>query len=365
MRDNDSGNIPVQDEVLCRPHRPPSGVERVFGDGLRQQLTNRVDLAMRIDEAGSLVISEFYSGGGTPEIQYGWDRFWELYNNSDTTIYLDGMLLGYAFGHFGSALHTCAEQQPYREDPLGLVSRAFHQFPGAGQDHPIVPGQAVVIALDAVDHSQVHPTLPDLSHADFELEGAADTDNPDVPNMPSVGPMDHPYGHGMLAHERSVKFVAMRADPASLPTVTVDVYPFRRIPTDLILDVQHAGLMDPKSAPHPILVHFCHRWVNREFERLEAAGYRLGDNDNTTSLHRRILRHAPDGRPILQDLNVSYFDFVAGRYSHRTIEYTPPNGQHRAPQEHRCRKLPITWSRCERNPSATGGCALVPRETWA
>ncbi|UCD24374.1 MAG: hypothetical protein JSW51_00190 [Gemmatimonadota bacterium] len=297
------------------------GVERVFGDGLKQQLANRVNLAMRIDEAGSLVISEFFFGGGTPEIQYPWDAFWELYNNSDTTIYLDGMLLGYAFGHMGSALHTCAEQQPYREDPLGLVSREFHQFPGAGQDHPVAPGQAVVIALDAVDHSEVHPTLPDLSHADFELEGVADTDNPDVPNMPSVGPGVHPYGHGMITSESSVKFVALPADPASLAVVIYEAYDFSRIPAELVLDVQHAGLMDPNSAPHPILVHFCHRWVNREFDRLEAASYSLGDNDYTTSLHRRILRHTPDGRAVLQDLNVSYFDFVAGRYSPGRIEY--------------------------------------------
>ena len=140
--------------------------------------------------------------------------------------------------------------------------------------------------------------------------------------MPTVGPAANPYGHGMMVTVRGVKFLALPAEPASLASVTYYAGDrFSRIPTDLTVDVQHAGLMDPQSAPHPALVHFCHRWVNREFDRLEAASYSLGDNDNTSSLHRKILRHTPDGRAILQDLNVSFLDFVVGRYNPGKIEY--------------------------------------------
>jgi hypothetical protein len=44
------------------------------------------------------------------------------------------------------------------------------------------------VAIDGVDDSVVNPGLPDLSYADFEFEGTADSDNPDVPNMPYLGP---------------------------------------------------------------------------------------------------------------------------------------------------------------------------------
>ena len=140
---------------------PTGGVTRAFGDGFKQELGSKgtVSLALGADEAGSLVISEAYDGGGTGALgDYHWARFTELYNNSDTTVYLDGMLLGYSFGISLANVFTCEENQLFREDPLGLLSQEFHQFPGTGSDYPVAPGQVVVVALDAVDHSHADPT---------------------------------------------------------------------------------------------------------------------------------------------------------------------------------------------------------------
>jgi len=125
----------------------------------------------------------------------------------------------------------------------------FHQFPGAGQDYPMAPGQVVTIALDAIDHSQAHPSLPDLSRADFELEGSADADNPDVPNLPAAGAWSNSRGHGMLASDGTIRFLALPSDPTSLTTVVFTGYRFSRIPADLIIDVTHANWMHPESAP--------------------------------------------------------------------------------------------------------------------
>jgi hypothetical protein len=299
------------------------GVKRAFADGMRRWLpADYVKLELGSDQSGSLVISEFWQGGNRRNLQYKWDQFWELYNNSDTTIYLDGMLMGTAFGHSGAAVHTCEEQQPYREDPLGILADQFHQFPGVGQEYPMAPGQVVTIALDAIDHSQVHASLPDLSGADFELEGSADADNPDVPNLPAVGPHGHATGHGMRAADFSMKFLALPADPASLTSVThpTSGLRYKRIPTDLVIDVTHANWMHPETAPDPLLVFFCRRWVNREFDRL-AAPTDKGGVHGFTSLQRTVLRRASDGRAILQDLNVSFFDFVIARYSPGTVEF--------------------------------------------
>ncbi|KPJ92374.1 MAG: hypothetical protein AMS18_07555 [Gemmatimonas sp. SG8_17] len=297
-------------------------VPRVFADGLKTEfLGNTLQLALGGDQRGSLVISETYSGGRTYGIDYQWAAFWELYNNSDTTVYLDGMLLGRAFGGSSGAIFTCEELRQVREHPEGLVAFDFHQFPGTGHEHPVAPGQAVTIAVDAVDHSQAHPTLPDLTIADYELEGSGDPDNPDVPNVPPAGLNTDILGHGMQQFEFDTKFLALPVDPASLTTIPFGRYRWSLVPTDRIIDVQHAEYMHPESPPHPELFYPCPRWVNREFDRLEAASDKAFDHDNATSLQRRILRYTPDGRAILQDTDVSYFDFVIAKYSPGSVEY--------------------------------------------
>ena len=304
---------------------PTGGVVRAFGDGFKQSLggTGKVTLTLAADEPGSLVISEVYDGGGINTVlDYHWAQYAELYNNSDTTVYLDGMLWGSGFGWGGAAVFTCEEQVGFREDPAGVWSQQFHQFPGTGADYPVAPGQVITIALDAVDHSQVHPSLPDLSNADFELEGSSDPDNPDVPNMPNMGPYVHPLGHGMpMAPNAAVVFLAQRVDVASLESgLTLLARRYMRIPTERILDVRTGQYETPDSDPAPYIAkYYCMNWVSREFDRLEGVWYRPGD-DNRSSMHRRVLRSAA-GRLILQDLNISRLDLVIGQYSPGRIEY--------------------------------------------
>ncbi len=259
----------------------------------------------------------FY-GGGTLEINYIWDVFFEFYNNSDTTIYVDQMVMGrtYSFVNF-LGNNSCADLRQYRNDPLGIWSASFHQFPGSGTEHPVAPGQVVTIALDAVDHSVVYPSLPDLSQADFELEGTADTDNPDVPNMPSPFP-SHTLRHGFAAFSRAAYFLALPVDASALETQLIGSIRYARFPSDRIVDVLTTHSASPSSQPPFPLDEYC-QWINREFDRLEAMWYRPG-GDNRISLHRRILREESAG-PVLQDLNTSFTDWVLGVYSPGRIEY--------------------------------------------
>lgn len=301
---------------------PTGGVVRAFGDGLKQQLSGagKVLLSLAADRPGSLVISEVYDGGGTPELRYGWAGFTELYNNSDTTVYLDGMLLGWAFGISFSNVLRCEDNLAFREDPSGLWVREFHQFPGIGTDYPAAPRQAVTIAMDAVDHSQVDLTLPDLSHADFELAGSADPDNPNVPNMPPRGIYTDPRGHGMVLLPTLVNFLAAPLDVNNLETrVHMNGHRYVRIPSERILDTMHAEWESPSSGAVYTPTYSCLNWVNREFDRLEAVVYRP-DNENRTSLHRKVLRTVA-GAVVLLDLNTSRLDFVMGLYGPGTIGY--------------------------------------------
>ena len=304
-----------------------SGVVRAFGDGLKEWLspTSVLKLSLRIDQAGSVVFSEAYPVVTTFADKYQWYQYFELYNNGGTTVFLDGMLWGWGWKTDSDyPLYGCAQTEAWRNDSLGLWVAHMHQFPGGGTDYPLAPGQTVTVALDAVDHSIVNPKYPDLTHADFELSGEADADNPDVPNLQQVGPTPWYRGHGLDLLAGPPWFLALATDPASLvqrrdPFWFLD---WVRVPTSSLLDVVTASLMVPHmermNAP-------CATSVARSLDRLEAAVPSIG-SDTNTSMHRRVLRTTPDGRVILQDVNTSFVDFVEGRQSPGRIQPWPVLG---------------------------------------
>lgn len=124
-----------------------------------------------------LKINEIYSVGPPNNYHYYEDQFIELYNSSEDTIYYDGMLI-------------------VRIYHLLAWPSAIFQFPGeplTGHEYPMPPGAFVVVAIDAMDHTNI-PNFPlpesvDLSHADWEFVNSmdyGDYDNPDVPNLENI-----------------------------------------------------------------------------------------------------------------------------------------------------------------------------------
>ncbi len=102
------------------------------------------------------------------EIHYyvpGYDahnEYVELVNTGGTVAFLDGAVMT-------------------DEGDDGMPEAVF-RFPGerGGFEHPIWPGQIVLIAVDAI----AGEIEPDLTHADWEfVHPSDDNDNPDVPNL--------------------------------------------------------------------------------------------------------------------------------------------------------------------------------------
>jgi len=126
-----------------------------------------------------LVINEIYYCGPPGSGTYYYDQYVELYNASTDTMYLDGLII------------SRASQAPLFLEEYAEAIYSY-QFPGDGDDHPIFPGQFVVIAEDAIDHIKDGGASGsiDLSHADWEFytEMNIDFDNPDVPNLNNVNP---------------------------------------------------------------------------------------------------------------------------------------------------------------------------------
>lgn len=116
---------------------------------------------------------------------YPYSGYFRIYNNSADTLYADGLCL------FESGW-TSDNKQAYTPDIMGeaVTVGAVYQIPGTGRDVKVAPGASLVIADQAIDHTQANPNAYDLSRADFEwydeTEKKLDIDNPDVPNLLKV-----------------------------------------------------------------------------------------------------------------------------------------------------------------------------------
>ncbi|MFQ5705485.1 MAG: DUF4876 domain-containing protein, partial [Gemmatimonadales bacterium] len=270
-----------------------------------------------------LVISEWYFTAIVPPAQnsiYYFPGYVEIYNNSDSTIYLDGKVFGAGWSISSDFLpgRPCADDIQLRDDRRGIFARFMQAFPGAGTDHPLAPGAAVVIATDAIDHTQLVEGTMDLSGADFEFFGPTDVDNPAVHNMIDVGLAPWIMGHGLfflpLGAGSEVPFIA---DPVDISALPVELDPddisgspraFVRYPGDKILDI--ATFRDRLNSE---LDAECLRMVNVKFDRVE--GYFLPSTNAAVSTHRRVAGFRANGQAILQRTRTSAADFMVGPFN--------------------------------------------------
>jgi hypothetical protein len=243
-----------------------------------------------------LIISEWAFN----HYSYHFGGFLELYNNSDTTIYLDGMVVGEGYNaSLDAPITPCSRTAPYRSDPEGIWSRSFARIPGTGREFPVAPGQTIVIATDAIDHRGLYPRTLDLSHADFEFIGPADVDNPTVPNIVDLGPLIHPAGHGNLSFGLvHVPFVALPIDPATLTRSmgSSGTEEFARIPSDRVLDAFALGT----NYPAPAGFNDCPPLVHPQFDRRES---RARGTDDFTEFEFSVSRRrvpVTNGPAVLQ-----------------------------------------------------------------
>ena len=250
-------------------------------------------------------------------------------------MYLDGKILASAFWYvWESSVHqtsldNCEEFGRWRLDPEGIWSEWHLRFPGSGREYALSPGQARLVAMQAIDHREVAPELgfPDLSQADFEVVGTGqDVDNPTVPNMEDVGlrPSIDALGRGSLSLEPAIMIV----DNVDLESMPIDELPlrypdYRRFPGEALLDlvVLHH---DPATVDWDQRV--CNRLVNEVFDHQPAL---ILDFQAGNSIHRKVLGTTPAGHHILQRTRTSAVDLERGprspgRVSGRGV--SPPPG---------------------------------------
>ena len=118
-------------------------------------------------ESSALVFKEIHYNASmvknSASARYLKDTYFEVYNNSDQTVYADGICLGDVLSH---KVYDFSDKLPNASDYVFMGTYVW-QIPGSGTDYPIAPGESFIIAASAIDHSQTAETL-DLSTAEFE-----------------------------------------------------------------------------------------------------------------------------------------------------------------------------------------------------
>lgn len=176
---------------------------------LRADRNDTITIAMdKLLVESSLVISEIYACGPPKAGLYFHDKYLEIFNQSDKIEFLDGMQIAIIYRNGPTGFS-------YVDDPNYVHTTSLWKFPGKGNDYPILPGEFVVCAEDAIDHRINAPKSIDLSKVSFEFykDDAPDIDNAEVPNMKMIY---QPYGYDWLIGGEAGAIVIANAPTDSL-----------------------------------------------------------------------------------------------------------------------------------------------------
>ncbi|MBR2242852.1 MAG: DUF4876 domain-containing protein [Prevotella sp.] len=116
------------------------------------------------------------------------DQYIVLFNPTEEVLYADGVSIGVTMHLSWQNKQLWYDSYYPNQVPIG----GFITIPGSGEEHPVQPGEKLVIAFTAINHSEVvngeiaYDHAVDLSGADYEIyygPDANDVDNPSVPNV--------------------------------------------------------------------------------------------------------------------------------------------------------------------------------------
>ncbi|MBD8488107.1 DUF4876 domain-containing protein [Echinicola sp. CAU 1574] len=297
-------------------------------------------MTLEVGKVGDLLIKQVYfAGSNTREGASFRDQFIEIYNNSNETIFVDGL---YVMGAYGkNSTRESDYDQPNGQydwsqsvgmsadgDPNNdyFYTRWLYQVPGDGDDYPLEPGESIVIAQSAQNHkapftdtegetiSVQNPALTvDLSGAEFEVYVAdvisnpmpSDIDNPGVPNMIA----HYIFGRDFLLDNPgrdSYLIFRMDGDINDLPTYADPTDREITSETDVKIQVPKEYIIDGveiQRAPTNLLPKKLTNDVDASYT------YVPGGSFSSQSVIRKTASQVGD-RVILKDTNNSSEDFT-------------------------------------------------------
>lgn len=284
--------------------------------------SNLIELtAFNSIESDDLIISEIFFSGTlhTSGNNYNGDDYVKLYNNTDHTIYADGLTLF-------ETKFTTTQKYDYTPDIMAdaVTVQALYTIPGSGTDHPVEPGEFLLLADTGIDHRIANPNSFDLRHADFEwydvssVPSNIDIDSPDVPNLDKWYCYTNSF---FVLHNRGLKAYGIARIPVERDTYLSDYY--YTYDYDL---VTAAGTFPMSNSayrlPNEWVVDIVNCSIASSFAwtlcapQLDMGWTHCGtiDHDKTRYFHavrRKLLYINEKGNPVYKDTNNSTLDFNA------------------------------------------------------
>lgn len=374
FEDLPSGSYDIMAEINLSPQEVleltgtlPNEGEVVFNASLTDVLINAdtdlQEIALTTGRLGDLVLKQvYYAGSDVVDGAVFRDQFIEIYNNSDETIYLDGL---YIMGAYGN--NSAGDTQYMTEDgqfdwnqslgmPAGidanndyLYTRWLYQIPDEGNSWPLEPGESAVIAQTALNHKEPYtdqngetvsvndPSLTvDLSNADFEVylgdefdkPFKTDIDNPDVPNLRNI----FIFGRDLLLDTKGRDaFAIFRSE---VDGSELDAYPdpesreitdgttfYPQIPVEWIIDAVETQPSPTNQIPRKLP------------GELEASYTYVPGGKYSSNSIIRLVSEQVGGRTVLKDTNNSTedFAFLERAKPHVSAPETSNKAHYRAP----------------------------------
>ncbi len=269
-------------------------------------------------ENDDFIIQEiFFSGTLRPSgNQYNGDDYVMIYNNTDHVLYADGLSLV-------ESKFTTVNKYDYTPNVMNeaMTVHAIYTIPGSGKDHPVQPGESLLLADTGIDHRVANENSFDLSGADFEWYDVSsspsnlDIDSPTVPNLDKWYCYTKSF---FILHNRGFRAYALARVPIDKDTYLKDyVYTYKYVM------VLAAGTFPMEQTAYKMPNKWIVDAVNCSVEAsyvwnvtapsLDRGWTHCGtiDKDKTRyfkSVRRKML-YLKDGRAYLKDTNNSTEDF--------------------------------------------------------
>lgn len=249
-----------------------------------------------------LVFKEVYATSYNYQMN---DTYMEIVNNSDEVQYLDQVIVGAMLPLSKPNPWVDKENRPLDRYPLYGVVAAF---PGTGKQHPLQPGESVVIANDAKDWSG--SGAANLVKADWECYVAnatqADADY-DAPNLDVFYNLENQrrlgtgfFGGGLVLAKLPDGITppqfAANSDNLMTEPNSDKTQQHLMMPSKYLLDAVELFDAEASTRYHTLLAH-------------DDAGFALVKGWSGKSIRRKVSR-VEQGRVYYQDTNNSGDDFL-------------------------------------------------------
>ena len=311
------GSVSMNEQTVTVTATVPEGLYRIIAEGKVSYSISGIQTPTvanirayqeSVTISNGFVIEEIYFAGSTTPTgdQYSADQYIKIYNNSSEVLYADGLAI------LGSEFMT-VDKQDYTPDIMeqGFSVEFIFVIPGSGQDHPVQPGESLLLALDASNHTEANPNSFDLSVADFEFYDESsnpnylDTDNPEVPNLDKWFSYTLTY---TVLHNRGFHSYALAKMETDKETF-LEKYAYTANYT-YVFGVPNSWIIDAVN----LSVESEFQWIVTS-SSLDAGWTHCGSIDHDPNRYnksvRRKVESTVNGRKILQDTNNSTVDFEA------------------------------------------------------